>query len=179
MNKETLAKIINAFNCASADPARYHLQCVQVTKTHIAAIDGHILSKVEHDDSALAPICDGYILIHRDQLPYLKLVLKDHRKLPMIFHVAVSSTAMLISNKLISLADAPRYPNIENLIPAQGREKKYTIALDADLLVRLANALGNPKSNIVTLEFGDANDPIRVLQRDLPHAVGVLMPARM
>jgi DNA polymerase III sliding clamp (beta) subunit (PCNA family) len=178
MYKETLIKIINGFNSASPDPTRYHLQCVQITKTHIAATDGHILSKVEHNDAALAPLSDGYILIHKDQLPYLKLVLKDNRKMPIIIGVEVAANGMLISNKLVSLADELKYPNIEPLIPKYNKVQ-YTIALDSDLLSRLTDALGSSKTKVVKLQFGTANDPVIVTVTDQPNDIGVLMPARM
>ena len=69
-----------------------------------------------------------------------------------------------------------KYPNWRQVVPNE--EPRFRIALSAERLLAIAEALGAKESQVV-LEFTDKLSPVRVKALASDEAIGVLMPVRM
>lgn len=73
----------------------------------------------------------------------------------------------------------PMYPNWRQVVPAEGTPYKIKIGLNADLLHKLAHALGAENGEITIEIEEDILNPVRVTPLKNPGAYGVLMPVRI
>lgn len=70
-----------------------------------------------------------------------------------------------------------QFPKWQQVVPSLDRDVCFKVAINAELLLDLAKAIGNGKSNIVLLTFTNDKDSILVKGSN-PDAFGILMPAR-
>ena len=193
MKKETLKQIINSFHTASTDETRYHLSCVLLEvkdkKVTIVSTDGHALTKVMMDDSLLAEhIGDRRYLVTNEQLPILKLMLKEMKYLPesqnMILNEDKSIQLKSLEYETTLLTEAQlnsKYPNYESIIPAKSAVKPIDkISFNPILLLNITKALGVDKSHGLILQFTGPENPLLITTGNSEKEdLGVLMPMRM
>jgi len=189
MRLNTLNKIILQLeNTASHDETRFHINCVEVTKSAIVSTDGHVLAKVEHEDESLSRLDKAYV--HREKLPYLKAVAKLYKNALEVSSV-VNESGIYLDEKLITEKDDVRYPNWQQFVPSYS--ESVSIGLDADLLMSLVTAIKEGKKTNCKLTFQlnrevnkdgkelsvklNTVSPIHVWTSE--KSIGVLMPCRI
>ena len=185
MKKSSLEKIVRSLeNSVSKDETRLNLGHVLINKTEIIATDGHILSQVALDDEAFLEAEEIYV--HREQLLYLKLILKSLTKhQTLVERVIVGQKTLQIQDREVSSKDV-NYPNYKVFFPNYTETQK--IGFDVEYLYSLVTALRNDKRRICVLEFKinrDGKTREQSLDKASPIIVmsdgnrGVLMPVRI
>jgi hypothetical protein len=145
-----------------------YLDVEQADNPRLIATDGHVMAIVPVQATVEE---GGYVPV-----PALKAARKVKGKGDGI--LALNGTASLPTGESWPREDASlRYPAWRQVLPGADRDGSIKISLNADLLHRLAGALG---SEAVVLELIPAEPlaPIRVTVADSPN-VGVIMPIRV
>lgn len=188
LKKESLDRIIKMLTHAvSYDDTRDRLGNVRIAienpispepkHVRISATDGFMLSEVVLQDKALVMAAQGKpCYIHRDQLDYLKLMLKQTPKwastLP---NVDVVGEILNIDCKPVSTKDV-QFPDLTEIRPKF--EPDFEVGLNCELLLDLCKSLNGSKTQIVKLSFktSEKMNPIKV---SASGNRGVLMPCRV
>ena len=171
MRKETLDISINAFNIASKDETRPAICSVHINEKDVVAIDGYAMAIQSHGDDFFK---GKSILIHRDELAYLKITQKGS-----YFRADWTNEGLTINGKLVEHKNGT-FPAYKRFIPSF--EPTITIGLDAEILLSLAKALEHEKRNKkhvkhVKIEIKDNSTAFKVTINN--GSVGVLMPVRV
>jgi DNA polymerase III sliding clamp (beta) subunit (PCNA family) len=173
MHKDTLIQIIKMLeNVASDDNTRFQLSNVRIERKQMIATDGYIM--------AISPIEDPFFIndndtfyIHRDELPYLKLVVNGLRCSPLVPSTIIDKSINIQGRTVTN--DCANYPNYKQLIP--NNITHHSVSFSPQLLLDLCKGLGMGKNRSCRLDFpADNKSPIKVTVDD---NTGVLMPMRM
>lgn len=161
-------------NSTSKDSTMYHLQNIRISKysekeIELCGSDGHLFCRkiIKLDDGEEYYIGAGYKFIHRDKLPYLKLLAKE-KYIP-------QDISQYFSKEEI------KFPAIEQFNSNFNKKYPIQVSLNPELLLRILNATkdNNLKSCGVTLSF---DHPINGTQSPIVVSCGdshnLLMPMR-
>lgn len=188
MMTSTLKDIVRVLdNAATKDATRSYLQCCHIEKDKIVATDGHIMAIINHYDSAFSHLDDKALHVHRDQLPFLKLILKGAKNQGAIPSV-INNTQIILEGRVIT-TEGVNFPNYKNFIPNYG-DDVLRVGLSSELLLKLVKALSDTSSTGCELRFKknylengdvveiDKSTPIEVISNHNGN-IGVLMPMRI
>lgn len=164
----------------SQESSRYTLQAVKydVEKRVFAATDGHILAVIPATTGGNPD--DHSVLIGLDAMKQLRAIAKQSRNIPPDIHTNGKIEVTSLGMKTELPVTEGQFPNYEAVKPKF--EGKPTIAFDASLLLRLAQALSEkntPKQARVQLWITDNKSVIGVKVSDNPDGWGALMPVRI
>lgn len=187
MKLSTLNAIINAFNTASNDATRYHLNHVRVTAygpmVQVEASDGYMLSDVRVEDKELAELIGSTVYaVSPDALPGLKQAAKLFKTMGRVASRLGDKDALeLVTGPSVIRIDTAREANIQfpdfNQVKPKHPEDSFSISLNPELLLDLLKALQEDKrSTMATLTFG--KDPMSPIAVEVSGQQGVLMPMR-
>ena len=175
LSNETVDRLIrmltHAVSAETFRDALNHVRSIPLkdNKVELTACDGHMLSQVIVEDEALFSAGESYM--HRDQLPFLKIIKKQWK------HGAPAESikgSLKVEGKELLNQDKIQYPNIDQIKPKF--DGTFEIGLNADLLLSLAETLKGAKLPIVHLVFKDSVSPIKVFSGE---SEGCLMPVRI
>jgi DNA polymerase III sliding clamp (beta) subunit (PCNA family) len=188
--KKTLEALIASFYAASSDATRFNLAGTLVTanegKVKLVATNGHIMSVVEiHDLDAARLIGKTRYFVTREELPVLKLLLKEIKRIgvcpagqdgeSLILHFG--AIRVTIKNEKACNVTYPDFDLLFKGLPYP--EETPTIGLNPEYLIALYKSMGtegNQKKPQVKLTFKDKLSPIVVKVGD---HTGLLMPMRI
>jgi DNA polymerase III sliding clamp (beta) subunit (PCNA family) len=165
---------------ASNEESRYTLRAVQINKETKQAIatNGHILAVVPCEMSDE----DHTGLISPDSIKQIRAMQKRSKGVPVNVLVNGKATATGTNEKAEFELVVGQFPRVDAVIPkGEGYEGECTIALNADLLLQLAKAIGARNYNgqhIVKLWVKDRSSSVLVKTSENVDAVGVIMPVR-
>lgn len=159
--------------------------CLEVVRINHSKRFGNVAVATQGRSMAIVPIGGDCVTEKREVYPYniSQDALKASRKVGSSkFSILNGSMSLngdikLGDNRSFPLPDSDiNYPNWEQVLPSE--KAKFTVALDAKLLLNLAKALGSEGG--VTLRFIDEFSPITVTpNRNTNGELGVLMPMRV
>lgn len=186
MKTETLKAIVNAFNSASDDATRPHIQHVCLTpragELKVRATDGHVLASFTLEDELFKGMRErGNYYVSPDSLPLLKTLLKQFKNAGSV-PSEVTDSAIIVKGEGYSIefkhqsACGVDYPETDRLSPNYTAEPTQ-IGLNPELLMSLFKSLrDHDRATGVTLVIKDRLAPIRVVCGERE---GLLMPMRM
>jgi DNA polymerase III sliding clamp (beta) subunit (PCNA family) len=164
---------------AAQDGSRYSLEAVKldVEGKRFLASDGHIAAIVPAE---ITPE-DHSGLIAAETFKTLRAIARKDKVIPPLVNVNSKVTVMSSNGQT---AEFPlvngQFPEVDRVMPKF--EGSPTIALDAVLLLRLAQALSDAASNkraVVELWIKDKRSAIAVRVQGEPNAQGCIMPCRV
>lgn len=176
MKTKTLEKIIRMLEfSASKDETRPVLGCVLIEKNKLVTTDGHILSQCALDDDAFPSECK--ILVHRDELPFLKLALKENKKRLDLFEYKVEQNTLSISKRDVSYQTEFKFPNCEQITPKY-TENDLVIGFNPALLLSLCQSMSDTKKErlVCKITIKNKDNAIRVV---VGESEGLIMPVRI
>jgi len=161
----------------SEEESRYTLNGVfyDVKKERLVATDGHMLAVLPHKAEA----SDVGGVIPTDAFRDARKLAKKAKKRKT--DLAILQEADTITFSVEGLQSATfdlvkgQFPNYEAIIPKE--IPKFTVALNAELLYKLAMAL-QEESMIVHLHIGDKDSVIVVKPSAAKDSIGLLMPCK-
>jgi DNA polymerase III sliding clamp (beta) subunit (PCNA family) len=186
MKIETLKAIVNAFNSASDEATRYHLNHVCLTPRAgmltIRATDGHILANFTVEDELFKGMRDkGDYFVSPDSLPMLKALLKEFKNCGEV-PSEITDDAIVVKSSQVRIEfehgkkDGLEFPDTQALYPTY-LEEPTQIAFNPELLMDLFKSLKeHEKQSGVVLVVKNKGAPIRVL---CGVREGLLMPMRL
>ena len=158
-------------NCISKDPTRPHLSNVflDVAEKKMVATSGSFIVVIPVSVDAT----DHKGAVSAAALAAARKIGKANKTEAEI----KANGALVVGGDTFARPDGSGFPHWRSCIPER---RKLTVSFNAKLLLELARALGS-KEEIVTLDIGEANDPIIVYGKDETDgaAYGVLMPRRI
>lgn len=194
VQKETLNAIVNAFNAASDDPTRFHIQQVLLRKEStdkvcIVATNGHILiEKHVIDPEFAATLGKDDFVVAPDCLKPLKLLSKEAKYMPGIEalrdqdRIVIGNAALFGFSVTIKTAKESniQFPDYKQVTPNYDNRETMEIGFNAEYIIALADALRTDKrQKNVKLVIKDKLSPILVTLAGVDDAIGVLMPVRV
>ena len=188
IQRTTLESILRAFGVASEESHKVTLNQVLLDATGdklvVVACDGHRLSRdTVVDADTLSLIAGRRVVIARNQLPILKLLLKENKR-RLDFEVSAigeglnaGANGLFVRFKSENEARFP-YPNYKLIIP---RLDAYTVAVgvNPELLISIANALKETSRSVGIVIRINPNDTKAPLYIESCNGDGVVMPMRM
>lgn len=182
---QLIERITALMPLASKDETRYHLQGVYLKPAGddiiLVVSNGHIGSretlkvagfKVERD-----------IMIHRDQLPFLKQAVKMYRFMEPELLINIDARTLSIKSPvgpmLISIALDSNCPKIDAIWPKS--YGSHTVGLNAEYLLIIAKALRDDKNKDIklTINFDKNNKTTEAIVVSACGNEALLMPVRV
>jgi DNA polymerase III sliding clamp (beta) subunit (PCNA family) len=188
MNIQSLNALIQAFNAASDDVTRYHLNYVYLSAkgefVRFRATEGHMLADFTVGDPELAKLIgDNVYAVSRESLPALKAIAKQYKN--MEIHCEIGTANRLVFGKAevsgctVEIRTAKEtgveFPDTDGLWPRYNEEPTQ-IGLNPDLLMDLVKAMREDKRHNIQLVIKDKTAPIIV---KCGERKGILMPVRI
>lgn len=190
MQNSTLQGIIQAFNAASNDATRYHINFVYLTaeggRVRIRATEGHLLADFSTDDAETAKLIgDKTFAVSPDSLPGFKAIAKAYKNMPEVHCELGASNRLAIGKSDISglivevktdKEAGVECPDTRGIWPRY-TEEPVQIGLNAEYLLSLLKAMREDKRQVnVKLVIKDKSAPILV---KVGNREGLLMPVRI
>lgn len=189
ISKRLLERAMDMVPISSDDAARYSMGGVLIVsdgkRVVLTATDGHRL--IEREIPGECP--QGRFMLYRDNVPALKVVLKEQFKGIEAIDCAIDMHGgLLIGSDIGSKARIPKYdleyPDYKSVIPSFAQGQSVSIAFDAEYLLEMAKVFrdGEKRRNpMVRIEFNPSNpsSAIKVYATGGEiGGIGVLMPCR-
>jgi hypothetical protein len=181
MQLHTIEQIIKMLDhVASKDETRYHLGTVQIDKKYLTTTDGYILTRIEHNDIALAPLKTP-VYIHRETLPTLKSFLKQRGSIWVTGTCVVTEELISFNGFRLTDPGGINYPDVTKVISKRLKDP-VRVSFNAELILKLSKVINTHPHKAVILEINskDSTAPIRVLNSSQDDGVlAVMMPMRV
>lgn len=180
ITKEILERVLEMVPIASDDATRYTIMGVYIVSNNgtvtLTATNGHML--ITREMSGQCP--NGKYMLFRDEVPALKLVLKECKSDEEIAADIDSSGGLIIGKQTKGRISKMglEYPDYKRVIPTLAEE--VAITFNADYLIALAKVLREGEKrgcSEVRLVFNPSNPKGAILvERADKNITGVLMP---
>ncbi|MFZ8932364.1 MAG: hypothetical protein ACO2ZP_00500 [Bacteriovoracaceae bacterium] len=191
IHRQTIEALIRINEASSKDETRMYLNGVHFkntgNKVQLTATDGHVLAR-EKIDMGVESLEDSEYIIHREDIPDLKKLLKSN-KTAMYFNFIPSPTGSSIN---IVFGDEMRFlrvierefPKADAVIsPVENKKDDdlYEFTINPDLVKKLMKALIKQKGKGLTFMLDTKNNLCPIEVRTTDHSqenIAIIMPMK-